>query len=43
LKRCRDRTKAGYERYVGLGVLGLNPHVLGKVLWLGTRAAAKQR
>lgn len=32
LKRCRDRTKRGYERYVGLGVLGRNLHVLGKVL-----------
>jgi hypothetical protein len=32
LKRCRDRTQPGYERYVGLGVLGRNLHVLGKVL-----------
>lgn len=32
LKRCRDRTKTGYERYVGLGVLGRNLHVLGKLL-----------
>jgi len=32
LKRCRDRTKPGYERYVGLGVLGRNLHVLGKLL-----------
>jgi hypothetical protein len=32
LKRCRDRTELGYERYVGLGVLGRNLHVLGKVL-----------
>jgi len=32
LKRCRDRTKTGYERYVGLGVLGRNLHVLGKIL-----------
>src|ERR1700687_5124986 len=32
LKRCRDRTKPGYDRYVGLGVLGRNLHVLGKVL-----------
>ena len=32
LKRCRDRTETGYGRYVGLGVLGRNLHVLGKVL-----------
>jgi hypothetical protein len=32
LKRCRDRTEFGYERYIGLGVLGRNLHVLGKVL-----------
>jgi IS5 family transposase len=32
LKRCRDHSKPGYERYVGLGVLGRNLHVLGKVL-----------
>ena len=32
LDRCRDRTKPGYERYVGLGILGRNLHVLGKVV-----------
>ena len=32
LKRCRDHTELGYARYVGLGVLGRNLHVLGKVL-----------
>jgi transposase, IS5 family len=32
LKRCRDRTEKGFERYVGLGVLGRNLHVLGKLL-----------
>jgi transposase, IS5 family len=32
LERCRDRTKRGYERYVGLGILGRNLHVLGKVV-----------
>jgi IS5 family transposase len=32
LSRCRDRTERGYERYVGLGVLGRNLHVLGKVV-----------
>jgi hypothetical protein len=32
LKRCRDRSKRGYERYVGLGILGRNLHTLGKLL-----------
>jgi len=32
LARCRDRTFCGYCRYVGLGVLGRNLHVLGKLL-----------
>jgi transposase, IS5 family len=32
LKRCRDRSPRGYERYVGLGVLGRNLHTLGKLL-----------
>lgn len=31
-KRCRDKSKHGYERYVGLGILGRNLHVLGKLL-----------
>ena len=30
--RCRDRSFGGYCRYVGLGVLGRNLHVLGKSL-----------
>jgi transposase, IS5 family len=32
LGRCRDRTFGGYCRYVGLGMLGRNLHVLGKLL-----------
>lgn len=32
MARCRDRSRIGYERYVGLGVLGRNLHVLGKLL-----------
>ena len=32
LKRCRDRTEKGFERYIALGVLGRNLHVLGKLL-----------
>ena len=31
-ERCRDKGKRGYERYVGLGILGRNLHVLGKLL-----------
>jgi transposase, IS5 family len=31
-QRCRDKSKLGYERYVGLGVLGRNLQVLGKLL-----------
>jgi IS5 family transposase len=31
-ERCRDQNKRGYERYVGLGILGRNLHVLGKLL-----------
>ena len=31
-ERCRDKSKLGYDRYVGLGVLGRNLHVLGKLL-----------
>jgi transposase, IS5 family len=32
LKRCRDRSEKGFERYIGLAVLGRNLHVLGKLL-----------
>ena len=32
MERCRDRSQRGYERYVGLGILGRNLHVLGKLL-----------
>lgn len=32
LERCRDRTEQGFARYIGLGVLGRNLHVLGKLL-----------
>jgi IS5 family transposase len=32
LKRCRDRSRRGYERYVALGILGRNLHTLGKLL-----------
>jgi len=32
LDRCRDQTEKGFERYLGLAVLGRNMHVLGKLL-----------
>ena len=32
LERCRDRSQAGFSRYIGLGVLGRNLHALGKLL-----------
>ena len=32
LARCRDRTERGLKRYIQLGVLGRNLHVLGKLL-----------
>ena len=32
LARCRDRTQRGLARYIQLGVLGRNLHVLGKLL-----------
>jgi len=32
MKRCRDRTEKGLERYLGWAVLGRNVHVLGKLL-----------
>jgi hypothetical protein len=32
LKRCRDHNEIGFERYLGLAILGRNIHVLGKLL-----------
>jgi len=32
LKRCRDHSEVGFERYLGLAILGRNIHVLGKLL-----------
>jgi IS5 family transposase len=32
LERCRDRSETGFNRYIVLGVLGRNLHVLGKIL-----------
>jgi len=41
LKRCRDRSEKGFARYIGLGVLGRNLHVLGKLL-IGREAPDSQ-
>jgi hypothetical protein len=46
LKRCRDRSKRGYERYVALGILGRNLQTLGKRLLAQDKAncqAAKSK
>ena len=46
LKRCRDRSKRGYERYVALGILGRNLQALGKLLLAKDKAdceAAKSK
>ena len=32
LTRCRDHSEIGFERYLGLAILGRNIHVLGKLL-----------
>ena len=32
LKRCRDHTEIGFERYLALGILGRNLHTLGRLL-----------
>jgi transposase, IS5 family len=41
LKRCRDRSRRGYERYVGLGILGRNLQTLGKLLVAQDQADAQ--
>jgi len=46
LKRCRDRSKRGYRRYVALGILGRNLQTLGKLLLAQDKAdcqAAKSK
>ena len=32
MKRCRDRSEIGFERYVSLAILGRNLHTLGRML-----------
>jgi hypothetical protein len=41
LKRCRDRSKRGYERYVALAVLGRNLQTLGKLLLAQDKAGCQ--
>ena len=41
LKRCRDRSELGLERYLGLAILGRNLHVLGKLLIARTNATSE--
>ena len=40
LKRSRDRSEVGFERYLGLAILGRNIHVLGKLLIARRKADA---
>jgi IS5 family transposase len=40
-ERCRDKHKLGYERYVGLGILGRNLQTLGKLLLAQDDAACE--
>jgi hypothetical protein len=40
LKRSRDRSELGFERYLGLAILGRNIHVLGKLLITQRKAEA---
>jgi hypothetical protein len=41
LERCRDRTETGFDRYLRLGILGRNLHVLGKILLARQEADCK--
>jgi IS5 family transposase len=46
LKRCRDRSEIGFERYLQLAILGRNLHMLGRMLIVkenGESAAAHSR
>jgi IS5 family transposase len=46
LKRCRDRSRQGFARYIGLGILGRNLQTLGKLLLAQDKAdcqAAKSK
>lgn len=41
LDRCRDRSETGFRRYIALGILGRNIHVLGKILICAQQPDAK--
>jgi IS5 family transposase len=41
MKRCRDRSKRGYRRYVALGILGRNLQTLGKLLLAQDKAGCQ--
>ncbi len=41
LKRCRDRGEEGFERYIGLGILGRNLQTLGKLVIAEEAAQSK--
>ena len=41
MKRCRDQTEEGLERYLGLAILGRNLHVLGKLVIARANAKAE--
>ena len=32
LQRCRDRSELGFDRYLALGILGRNLHMLGRLV-----------
>lgn len=40
-ERCRNKSKLGYDRYVGLGMLGRNLQMLGKLLLAQDAAACE--
>ena len=42
LNRCPDAGLAGYQRYVGLGVMSYNLHVIGRELLARARSAAEK-
>ena len=41
MKRCRDRSEIGFERYLGWAVLGRNVHVLGRLLIAAAEAKSQ--
>ena len=43
MKRCRDRSEIGFERYMQLAILGRNLHTLGRMLIAKSAAAHSRR